>query len=209
MSTSDREGHSDHLFKILLIGDSGTGKTCLLLRFTDNTWAESHIATLGVDFKIKTMKLDNKVIKLQLWDTAGQEQFRTLTRTYFRGAHGIVIVFDCTSRSSFFNVQQWLDEIRGYDLGNIVTALVGNKTDMAEARVITTSEATKFAESVGIRYFETSAKTGQNVMELFTWLARSLKENSDKSPQASPQANTVQVGQKGAAGSGKGCCTIQ
>jgi len=101
----------DYLFKLLLIGDSGVGKSCLLLRFADDTYTESYISTIGVDFKIRTIQLDGKTIKLQIWDTAGQERFRTITSSYYRGAHGIIVVYDTTEAETFNNVKQWLHEI--------------------------------------------------------------------------------------------------
>ena len=104
----------DYLFKLLLIGDSGVGKSCLLLRFADDTYTESYISTIGVDFKIRTIQLDGKTIKLQIWDTAGQERFRTITSSYYRGAHGIIVVYDTTEMESFNNVKQWLHEIDRY-----------------------------------------------------------------------------------------------
>mmetsp|Transcript_49208 Transcript_49208/g.71860 ORF Transcript_49208/g.71860 Transcript_49208/m.71860 type:complete len:109 (+) Transcript_49208:102-428(+) len=101
----------DYLFKLLLIGDSGVGKSCLLLRFADDTYTESYISTIGVDFKIRTITQDSKTVKLQIWDTAGQERFRTITSSYYRGAHGIIVVYDVTDMESFNNVKQWLHEI--------------------------------------------------------------------------------------------------
>ena len=99
------------MFKLLLIGDSGVGKSCLLLRFADDTYTESYISTIGVDFKIRTIELDGKTIKLQIWDTAGQERFRTITSSYYRGAHGIIIVYDVTDRDSFDSVKYWMQEV--------------------------------------------------------------------------------------------------
>ncbi|XP_073950862.1 ras-related protein ORAB-1-like [Choristoneura fumiferana] len=125
----------DYLFKLLLIGDSGVGKSCLLLRFADDTYTESYISTIGVDFKIRTVELDGKTIKLQIWDTAGQERFRTITSSYYRGAHGIIIVYDCTDQDSFSNVKQWLEEIDRYACDNVNKLLVGNKCDLTTKKV--------------------------------------------------------------------------
>ena len=126
----------DYLFKLLLIGDSGVGKSCLLLRFADDTYTDSYISTIGVDFKIRTVDLDTKTIKLQIWDTAGQERFRTITSSYYRGAHGIIIVYDITDKESFDNVRQWLFEIDRYASENVCKLLVGNKSDLGSKRAV-------------------------------------------------------------------------
>ena len=117
----------------MLIGDSGVGKSCLLLRFADDKWTDSYISTIGVDFKIRTIDLDGKTIKLQIWDTAGQERFRTISSTYYRGAHGIIVVYDVTNLDSFNNVKRWLTEIDKYARENVNKLLVGNKADLGEA----------------------------------------------------------------------------
>lgn len=118
----------EFLFKLLLIGDSGVGKSCLLLRFSDGTFNESFISTIGVDFKIKTIELDGKKIKLQIWDTAGQERFQTITSSYYRGAHGIVLVYDITDPRSFENIHKWLKEIETHSGGSVLKLLVGCST---------------------------------------------------------------------------------
>ncbi|XP_038992282.1 ras-related protein RABD2a-like isoform X2 [Hibiscus syriacus] len=126
----------DYLFKLLLIGDSGVGKSCLLLRFSDDSYLESYISTIGVDFKIRTVEQDGKTLKLQIWDTAGQERFRTITSSYYRGAHGIIIVYDVTDQASFHNVKQWLNEINRYASGNVNKLLVGNKCDLTAKKAV-------------------------------------------------------------------------
>merc|ERR1712023_164091 len=126
----------DYLFILVLIGDSGVGKSCLLLRFADDTYTDSYISTIGVDFKIRTIELDGKTVKLQIWDTAGQERFRTITSSYYRGAHGIIIVYDVTDKESFQNVKHWLQEIEKYANDGVVMLLVGNKSDLQSKKVV-------------------------------------------------------------------------
>ncbi|KAH1074776.1 hypothetical protein J1N35_027104 [Gossypium stocksii] len=131
----------DYLFKLLLIGDSGVGKSCLLLRFADDSYLDSYISTIGVDFKIRTVELDWKIIKLQIWDTAGQERFRTITSSYHRGAHGIIIVYDVTDHESFNNVNQWLNAISRYGSENVNKLLVRNMSNLTAKRVVSPEAA--------------------------------------------------------------------
>ncbi|ORC86600.1 putative small GTP-binding protein Rab1 [Trypanosoma theileri] len=166
----------DHLFKLLLIGDSGVGKSCLLLRFADDSYTESYISTIGVDFKIRTLNIDGKVIKLQIWDTAGQERFRTITSSYYRGAHGIIIVYDTTDMDSFNNVKSWLNEIDKFASENVNKLLVGNKCDLVTQKAVDTQMAKDFADSLGIPFLETSAKESSNVEEAFTKMAMDIKK---------------------------------
>jgi Ras-related protein Rab-1A len=183
----------DYLFKLLLIGDSGVGKSCLLLRFADDTYTESYISTIGVDFKIRTIELDGKVIKLQIWDTAGQERFRTITSSYYRGAHGIIVVYDVTDQVSFNNVKQWLQEIDRYACENVNKLLVGNKCDI-QKRVVDYNTAKEFAASLPqpIPFIETSAKNSTNVERAFMTMASEIKSRMvASSPAASGGRNDV------------------
>ena len=165
----------DYLFKLLLIGDSGVGKSCLLLRFADDTYTESYISTIGVDFKIRSIELDGKTVKLQIWDTAGQERFRTITSSYYRGAHGIIIVYDVTDKESFQNIQHWLQEIDKYANEGVMKLLVGNKSDLQSKKVVSYDEAKELADSLGIGFIETSAKNAHNVEQAFTKMALEMK----------------------------------
>jgi len=175
----------DYLFKLLLIGDSGVGKSCLLLRFADDTYTESHISTIGVDFKIRTIQLDGKTIKLQIWDTAGQERFRTITSSYYRGAHGIIVVYDTTDGETFEHVKTWLHEIDRYASENVNKLLVGNKSDLTSKRAVETETAKEFADSVSIPFLETSAKNATNVEDAFMTMAGEIKKRMASAPTMS------------------------
>jgi len=197
----------DYLFKLLLIGDSGVGKSCLLLRFADDTYTESYISTIGVDFKIRTIELDGKTIKLQIWDTAGQERFRTITSSYYRGAHGIIVVYDVTDQESFNNVKQWLQEIDRYASENVNKLLVGNKCDLTNKKVVDYSSAKEYADQLGIPFLETSAKNATNVEQAFMTMAAEIKNRVG--PAAANQAGStgVKIDSKPVeAKAGGGCC---
>mmetsp|Transcript_10113 Transcript_10113/g.42491 ORF Transcript_10113/g.42491 Transcript_10113/m.42491 type:complete len:175 (+) Transcript_10113:242-766(+) len=164
----------DYLFKLLLIGDSSVGKSCLLLRFSDGSFNESQMSTIGVDFKIRTLELDKKTFKLQIWDTAGQERFRTIAAAYYRGAQGIIIVYDVTNKQSFENVEMWLSEVNKYGSGDVNKLLVGNKSDLTSKREVETEKGKELAESNGMKFLETSAKTAENVEEAFLTMTREV-----------------------------------
>lgn len=169
----------DLQIKLLMIGDSGVGKTCLLLRYTNDSFSPTFITTIGIDFKVKTVKVEDKTVKLQVWDTAGQERFRTITTSYFRGAQGIVLVYDVTDRSSFENVKTWMGQIQQYADLNVNKVLVANKcdtdaTDSPQKRVVSTEEGKKLAKEFGLELFEASAKTNLNVSEAFTTISKQV-----------------------------------
>ena len=173
------ESHKyDHLFKLLIIGESGVGKTCLLLRFTDDSFTANHLTTIGIDFKIKIINLENKLIKLQIWDTAGQERFRTITKTYYKGAHGIILTYDVTDINSFKNIRNWIKQIEQNAQNTVCKVLVGNKCDKNDSAV-SFEEGQKLAKEYGMEFFETSAKSNTNVNETFTFLTKEILKNNE------------------------------
>lgn len=195
----------DYLFKLLLIGDSGVGKSCLLLRFADNSYTDSYISTIGVDFKIRTVEIDGKTIKLQIWDTAGQERFRTITSSYYRGSHGIIVVYDVTDMDSFNNVKQWFQEIDRYATEGVTKLLVGNKSDLTAKKVVEYNTAKEFADSMGIQFIEASAKDSTNVEQAFLAMARQIKEKMPSSGSAAGDKDKVNLGRPVQESNG-GCC---
>jgi len=192
-SQGAEETNYENIYKILLIGDSGVGKSCLLLRYTDNTFSDNFISTIGVDFKIKTIQLDGQTVKLQIWDTAGQERFKTITSSYYRGSHGIFVVYDITDIVSFNNIRVWIEEIKKYTSGeSIQLFLVGNKKDQEPNRAVETAQGQEMADQLGAKFLETSAKERVNVDQIFIELTRSLKKNLH---HITPKSDTVRVGQ--------------
>ena len=167
----------DYLFKLLLIGDSSVGKSCLLLRFADDSYVDSYISTIGVDFKIRTVELEGKTVKLQIWDTAGQERFRTITSSYYRGAHGII----------------WLNEIDRYANDSVCKLLVGNKSDLVDNKVVDSLTAKAFADELGIPFLETSAKDSINVEQAFLTMTAEIKKKMGSQTTAGKSAETVQM----------------
>ncbi|WOL10679.1 ras-related protein RABC2a-like [Canna indica] len=179
MASSAGPGHGyDYSFKVLLIGDSGVGKSSLLVSFISNQLADDLSPTIGVDFKIKHLTVGDKKLKLTIWDTAGQEKFTTLTSSYFRGSQGIVLVYDVTKRESFTNLADvWVKEVEMYSTDhNCVKMLVGNKVDKDADRVVTREEGIAFADEYGCLFLECSAKTRANVERCFEELALKILE---------------------------------
>ena len=192
-----------------MIGNSGVGKSCLLIRFTDDTFSDSYVTTIGVDFKIKTLEIDSKSCKLQIWDTAGQERFRNIISSYYRGAQGIMLVYDITDLESFQNLNSWLIEIEKNASKNVYKILVGNKSDMESERKVTKEQGKDFADQYGMKFFETSAKDSTNVSEAFIAMTKEVINNSNKKSTTNPKKENVVVTN---APSGKsinskgGCC---
>jgi len=198
----------DLLFKLLLIGDSGVGKTCILFRFSDDAFTSTFISTIGIDFKIKTVDLRGKKIKLQIWDTAGQERFHTITTSYYRGAMGIMLVYDITNEKSFENIVKWLRNIDEHANEDVERMILGNKCDMTDKRVVSKERGENIAREYGIRFMETSAKANINIEKAFCELAEAiLDQTSGKDSNAENQERVV-VDRKGQEKSPtyKGCC---
>jgi len=180
----------DLLFKLLLIGDSGVGKTCILFRFSDDAFNTTFISTIGIDFKIKTIELRGKKIKLQIWDTAGQERFHTITTSYYRGAMGIMLVYDITNAKSFDNIAKWLRNIDEHANEDVEKMILGNKCDWEDKRVIAKEKGEAIAREHGIRFLETSAKANINIEQAFLELAEAIL---NKTPGRDPQENVDAV----------------
>ncbi|KAL4440972.1 hypothetical protein ABPG74_009385 [Tetrahymena malaccensis] len=164
----------DYLFKFIMIGDTGVGKSCMLLRFVDDRFREDYDATIGVEFGSKIIDVANLSIKIQIWDTAGQESFRSITRSYYKGAIGAVVVFDITKRSSFENLPKWLHDIKEQGKEETFVLIVGNKFDQMLQREVSQQEASEFAEQQGYNYVEVSAKNGDNVNKIFNIMAQEI-----------------------------------
>ncbi|XP_002730366.1 ras-related protein Rab-10-like [Saccoglossus kowalevskii] len=194
----------DLLFKLLLIGDSGVGKTCILFRFSDDAFNTTFISTIGIDFKIKTVELQGKKIKLQIWDTAGQERFHTITTSYYRGAMGIMLVYDITQPKTFDNITKWLRNIDEHANEDVERMLLGNKCDMEDKRMIPKERGESIAREHGIKFLETSAKSNVNVEKAFMTLAEDILR---KTPQkdSNPDSSSVSV-HKETSSRKSGCC---
>ncbi|CAK58803.1 unnamed protein product (macronuclear) [Paramecium tetraurelia] len=178
----------EQLMKVLLLGNSGVGKTQILLRYCDNNFKTGYMCTIGVDFKIKKLQVDEKNVKMQIWDTAGQEKYQTLTQNFYKGAMGILLVFALNNKDSLRDIDKWMNQIKQHASENIIKVLIGNKADIKE-RCISNEEAQSLAEKHGIPYFETSAKDGTNVNEVFLQVAKLI--NHHHQDQQNGNANKV------------------
>ncbi|RWW77439.1 hypothetical protein BHE74_00014405 [Ensete ventricosum] len=215
----------DYLFKVVLIGDSGVGKSNLLSRFTRDEFSLESKSTIGVEFATRSIRVEDKVIKAQIWDTAGQERFGfltslprfiSITSAYYRGAVGALIVYDITRHVTFENIERWLKELRDHTDSNIVIMLVGNKADLRHLRAVNTEDAKDFSEKENAFFMETSALESMNVENAFTEVLtqiyrvvsrKSLEAGDD--PADLPKGQTINVGTKDDVSAVKkaGCCS--
>jgi small GTP-binding protein len=169
------------MFKLLVVGESSVGKTCLLMRFADNVYNEDCITTIGVDSKVKELTVDDKRVKLQIWDSAGQERFRNITASYYRNSSGIIVVYDVTKNETFERVSDWVQEVRRY-VPSVPLMLVGNKSDLVDLRQVTPEAGKDLAQRQGMIFFETSARTNSNIDAAFEELSRKLIETESRRP---------------------------
>ena len=191
MYSTNQGGDQDYefIFKVLLLGNSNVGKSSLFLRFVDDIWNDTFVPTIGVDFKIKTFEIDSKKIKMQIWDTAGQERFKNIISSYYRGAHGILLLYDVTDKDSFRNLSNWLIEIEKNASKNILRVLIGNKCDLEDKIVISYNQGKEFADTYGLKFIETSAKKNLNVSEAFETLGRELMNSGTDKKIANQKQN--------------------
>ncbi len=170
----------DHMFRYIIVGDMAVGKSCLLLQFTDHKFRHQHELTIGVEFGGKTIEVKGKNVKIQIWDTAGQEAFQAITRTYYKGAIGALLVYDITRKETFDHINKWLQEVKLNGSKDICCILIGNKKDLEENRQVKYEEGKKLAEENNLLFLETSAKTAENVQECFTISAEKILEQITK-----------------------------
>lgn len=206
----------DYLFKVVLIGDSGVGKTNLLSRFSKNEFNLESKSTIGVEFATRSIRVDDKVVKAQIWDTAGQERYRAITSAYYRGAVGALLVYDITRHVTFENIQRWLKELRGHTEPNIVIMLVGNKADLRHLRSVSAEDAKAYAEKENMIFMETSALESINVENSFSEVLSGIYHVSTRNsleivgdPSTLPKGRTIDVNYKDNVAVVKkdGCCT--
>ncbi|KAE8671124.1 Ras-related protein RABA2a [Hibiscus syriacus] len=186
----------DYLFKVVLIGDSGVGKSNLLSRFTRNEFCLESKSTIGVEFATRTLQVEGRTVKAQIWDTAGQERYRAITSAYYRGALGALLVYDVTKPTTFENVSRWLKELRDHADSNIVIMMIGNKTDLKHLRAVATEDGQSYAEKEGLSFIETSALEATNVEKAFqTILSEIYRKISKKSLSSDePAAASIKEG---------------
>ncbi|KAI3870795.1 hypothetical protein MKX03_006779 [Papaver bracteatum] len=205
----------DYLFKVVLIGDSGVGKSNLLSRFTRNEFCLESKSTIGVEFATRTLQVEGKTIKAQVWDTAGQERYRAITSAYYRGALGAILVYDTTKPTTFENVTRWLKELREHADSNIVIMLIGNKTDLKHLRAVATEDAQSFAEKEGLSFIETSAleainveKAFQNILgEVYRKISKKSISSKDSTATSIKEGKTIDVSDTSDVVPRKTCCS--
>ena len=184
---TQKEEHIDFKVKIMFIGNSSVGKTSIIKRYSKNIFSTSYISTLGIDFESKNINIDNKTINLQIWDTAGQEKYKVLSKNYYNNSNAFIIVYDITNLESFESVMNWIDQIKENAPENVKSILLGNKSDLEEKRKISEEEGKNLAKKININFYETSAQNGANIEKAIDNLVKDvindenfIKENTPK-----------------------------
>ncbi|CAD8150988.1 unnamed protein product [Paramecium octaurelia] len=172
----------DTLIKVVIVGNCNVGKSCILMRYSENYFTSQYYNTIGVDFKTRVIKIGHQNVKLQIWDTAGQERFKALTNNYYRDAHGVVIVYDVTERSTFDAVDSWIEDIDKYGRKSVQKLIVGNKADVPNKRKISLQEGKEKAKQFNAQFLETSAKTSENVDKLFISICEQVMNMKQQQP---------------------------
>merc|ERR1711972_709194 len=190
-STGDSFNNPLRKFKLVFLGEQSVGKTSLITRFMYDSFDHTYQATIGIDFLSKTMYLEDRTVRLQLWDTAGQERFRSLIPSYIRDSSGAIVVYDITNRASFLNTSKWIEDVRSERGNDVVIVLVGNKTDLADRRQVSTEEGEEKAKENAVMFIEASAKMGYNIKALFRQLAQALPGQDEAGAGDAPQQNVV------------------
>ena len=211
---SEAEEEYDMIFKIVIVGDSGVGKTNILLRYLKNEFDTQTKATVGVEFGTKKTRIENSSIKAQIWDTAGQERYRAITSAYYKGAHGALVVYDITRKSSFDSVEKWLSDLKNNGEEKMVIMVIGNKCDMETSRAVPIEEGEGKAQRNGVAFLETSALNATNVEKAFDGLINKLyvafkqdfENDEEEDLGENPHANTIEIGTDKMKKEKKTCC---
>ena len=172
---------AEYIYKVLLLGDSSVGKTCFLKRFVDGTFQEVYMSTIGLDYRLKVMTLqDNTKVKLQIWDTAGQEKYRAVTKSYIKGSRGVLLIYDISRKETFENIDNWYRDIKETGDEECIIELIGNKSDLEESRQVPKIDGESIANKFNVSFFEASALKDNNVTETFIEIAEQMNKNKPK-----------------------------
>ena len=200
--SENKTGYFDLKYKIMVLGESKVGKTSLIKRYTKDQFGGVYLTTVGMDFQDKIIEIEDKKVRLQVWDTAGQERFRNVTKSYFQSSQGLLVVYDITDKDSFENINFWMENVKKNAPENVKLILVGNKCDLANERKVTIEDGENKARNYNIKFFESSAKDGTNVNELFFYLANEIYQ--DEKTKEKDNKNSLKL--KAKKKEKKGCC---
>ena len=206
-SISIEEEYYDLKIRLMLIGDSNVGKTSIIKRYCNNQFSPSYISTVGIDFETKYLRLNGKIINLQIWDTAGQERYKVLAKNYYKNSDGFIIVYDITDKKSFNNVAHWIRQIKDSASENVKCVLLGNKCDLEELRQVDINQGKDLANNYHLKFYETSAQKGNNIQKVFTDLVKGfLNDDNFVNDSERSSISTEQRNLRRARNQKKKCC---